>query len=169
MQLFDPQTILSIGGRDSRGAAAETWQVQPCCSGVRQAKQGASTTGYQPILCSHWTRLFWATLHAAAFAWTLISRRLQSRARRRTGITGGGMGRSEGGGCRANFLGVLPLKQFKNINHIGSRWLLERCSHTAGTVAGARAACPGQESQQQGLLWLEERAGSQWARVCCCF
>lgn len=81
------------------------------------------------------------------FMLLLICRRLRSRARRRTGVTGGGTG-------RANFPGVLPLKQFKNINHVGSRWLLERCSHTAGTVAGGRAACPGQESWQQALLWL---------------
>lgn len=68
----------------------------------------------------------------------------------------------EGGGCRANFLGVLPSKQFKNVNHIGSRRFLEHCSHAAGTVAGRRAAHSGQEGWQLGEAWpwLEEGAGS---------
>lgn len=72
------------------------------------------------------------------------------------------MERLEGGGCKAHFLGVLPLKQFRNINHIGSRWFLKHCHCAVGTVAGKKAEHLGQEGQQlwEAWPWLEKGAGS---------
>lgn len=121
-----------------------------------------------PSFAPSWRRLFWPALRAGAFAWTFVCRRFRSRAGQGTGVTGGGAGTLEGGGCRANFPGVLPSKQFKNINHIGSGWLLKRCSHAAGTVAGERAARPGQEGRQlgkHGCGWRRGLAASRLASL----
>lgn len=48
----------------------------------------------------------------------------------------------KGGGCRANFLGGLPLKQFQNMNHKGSKWFFQCCSTWSSSGWLAFQHCP---------------------------